>query len=75
MVLNWVHMVKDPKDTVQEIVSELGKAKAERLLIAHDVSPSAAGKLVRGTYASEVGALLSAAIERARVAARKSRAS
>lgn len=58
-------MSKDPKDLVKEIVSKVGKPKAERILIACDVSPSTAGKLVRGTYASEVGALVAAAIAKA----------
>lgn len=62
-------MSKDPKKTVKEIIQLVGKPKAEKLLIGADVSPSTAGKLVRGTYESEVGALVAAAIERAREAA------
>lgn len=62
-------MSKDPKDVVQEIVQLVGKPKAERLLIIADVSPSTAARLVRGTYESEVGTLVAAAIEKARAAA------
>jgi hypothetical protein len=62
-------MVKDPKVTVREMIGLVGKTMTERLLIKQDVSPSTAGKLVRGTYNSEVGILIAAAIERARKAA------
>ena len=62
-------MKKDAKMVVKEIVSLVGKPRAERLLIANEISPSMAGKLIRGTYKYEVGTLFAAAIERARLAA------
>jgi hypothetical protein len=65
-------MSKDPKKVVQELVRLVGKPRAERLLIEADVSPSTAGKLVRGTYASEVGLLIASAIEKAKEAAKAS---
>lgn len=62
-------MSKDPKTVVQEIVQLVGQRRAERFLIAEEISPSLAGKLARGNYESEVTLLTAAAIERARVAA------
>ncbi len=62
-------MSKDPKTVVQDIIRLVGKRKAERLLIGAKVSPSVAGKLVRGKYESEVGELIAAAIETARAVA------
>lgn len=62
-------MSKDPKRVVEEMVQLIGQRRAERLLIAQEISPSLAGKLARGTYESEVGPLIAAAIERARTAA------
>lgn len=62
-------MSRDPKEVVQEIVELVGKREAVRLLVVADVSTSVAGKLVRGVYESEVGALVAAAIEKARAAA------
>ncbi len=64
-------MSKDPKKIVEELVEMLGKPRAERLLIEADVSPSLAGKLVRGTYPSQIGILVGAAIAKAREAAAK----
>lgn len=64
-------MSKDPKRVVQEIVDLVGKRRAERILINADVSPSVAGKLVRGKYDSEIGVLVAAAIDKARAAATK----
>lgn len=65
-------MSKDPKQLVQEMVRRLGKREAERLLINARVSSSVAGKLIRGTYPSEVGELVAAAIEKAHAAAQAS---
>lgn len=64
-------MSKDPKKVVEEIVSMVGKPKAERLLIAEEVSPSMATKLVGGKYRWDVSPLYAAAIERARRAAKE----
>lgn len=58
--------MRNAKTTVSEIIRLVGKSEAERLLIAAEVSPSTAGKLVRGTYLSEVGRFIAGAIEKAR---------
>ncbi len=62
-------MNKDPKKIVEELVEMLGKQRAERLLIEADISPSTAGKLVRGKYPSQIRFLMGAAIAKAREAA------
>lgn len=68
-------MSKDPKEIVREIVDMVGKSKAVRLLVKADASPSVAGKLTRGTYASEIGDLLAGAIRRAHQMASEEKAS
>lgn len=62
-------MSKDPKKVVREMLGLVGKTRTERLLIAAEISPSSAGKLVRGKYESAVGEMLAEKIERARLAA------
>lgn len=64
-------MSKDPKEIVGEIIRLVGKPAAERLLITAKVSPSTAGKLVRGKYSSEIGILIAEKIEKARLAAER----
>lgn len=64
-------MAKDPKKIVEEIVKQVGKRQAQKLLVEADISNSVASKLVHGLYPSRVGVLVGAAIERARVAALK----
>lgn len=59
-------MAKDPKDMVQEIIQLVGKQRARKLLILEDASTSTAIKLVEGTYPYTPGALIAAAIKRAR---------
>ena len=63
-------MRKDPKAVVKEIVNKVGKPRAEKLLIAHEISPSTAGKLVRGKYKSVIGVFVAAAIEKTLEAAK-----
>lgn len=65
-------MSKDPLKMVEEMVSKVGKPKAERLLIEHEISPSMAYKLVRGKYENEIRSLYATAIEKAFEAAKAS---
>jgi hypothetical protein len=55
-------MAKDPKDLVRQIVSQVGKQEARRLLVATGISISASDKLVGQRYANEVGLLVKKAI-------------
>lgn len=64
----------DYKAAVKELVNQVGKLEAQKLLIAAGVSPSAAYKLTNNNYPSEIGGLLGAAIMRA-IAASKQKAS
>lgn len=57
--------IKDHKNTVQDLAARVGKPRARQFLVAAGVSISAADKLLRGKYKSEIGLLLGAAIERA----------
>jgi hypothetical protein len=68
-------MLKDPKETVQEMVSLVGKRETRRLLTIAGVSTSVADKLSRNKYEPEIGPLIGAAIARARKAAKKTQRS
>lgn len=59
---------------VEEMISLVGKAKTEHLLIVATISPSMAGKLRRGTYDSEMSFESVAKIARALNAARETAA-
>ncbi len=61
----------DPKAAVKELVNQVGKLEAQRMLIAANVSPSASYKLTNSNYPSVVGALMGAAIMRAIAASEK----
>ena len=61
---------KDPKNTVRQIETLVGRKEALRLMVIEGVSPSTADKLLAERYDSEVGALLSLAIARAMDAAK-----
>lgn len=58
-------MLKDPKKAVQELVEQVGKAKARELLEKAKVNESTAEKLVGGRYVSEVGFKLHLKIDKA----------
>jgi hypothetical protein len=58
-------MLNGPKKQVSEMIELVGKSEAERLLILAKVSPSMAGKLIRGTYKSVIGRPIAACIENA----------
>lgn len=61
------------KARVKDMVSLVGRTRTERLLIAHEVSPSTAYKLVRDSYQSTVGEMVSERIEKAWTMARQMR--
>jgi hypothetical protein len=62
---------QDLKQIVLEMASRVGKLKAHELLLSEKVAPSTATKLLRGSYPSEIGELLGAAILRADEKARQ----
>lgn len=62
---------KNLKQIVKDMAQRVGTLQAHGFLIGEKVSPSTATKLIKGTYPSQVGELLGAAILRADRASRK----
>lgn len=58
-------MRKDPKDVVTEMVNQVGRHDARRLLVNEGISVSTAEKLVSGRYQPQVGYLITLAVMRA----------